>query len=563
MRMHRPIAAALTALTLAGCSGGTAGPTTLAPLTVPDVSAPTTIPRTGDPVDELEKVPVEPGEVIDSLDKAYAAVVRIKADGEFVHPVGLDLPASELVAGRGSGFSIGDNVVVTLSQVVAGSTTVEVFVDGEDEPRTGTVRAVDECGGVALVAVDGEPLPVLQWYDEDRVRTGLPVFSAGYPAIESTYGPEGEFLQSGGYIEDETTPAATSWADPGLLVTYTAPAMVGMYGGPLLDESGRVVAVIGARDQGLFRQRNNALFAGLVIPAVDRLLTVPQTVAGLGINMQAVETDTGLAGLWVAAVASGSFAERSGLKAGDLITGFGNPGTFAYGAPEVSGYCRTVRAAQNKGNLASQRIDFARYDNGDRYSTAVGSAARVTVAGPGTPGAPYGWASNDGYTDVTLDEFKFVGLDLPVAWGDRRSAPVAVDQVAGSFLLATTKVRQFETADRTVPGARAKATSAYRPERYDLDALLARAVAEAGVEADCDDPVDVTVDPTKFASPVARVVEYANCGERDTRYTIAVGHLTRINTPGAGFTIEVQTVHAAMHPLALELVRRAKVTGWP
>lgn len=538
---------------LVACGGGDTASDTVTPITVPTpVSSASNTGNTAPTTTATDNRPA-PGETVRSLDDAYSAIVRVTARGTFVHPVGLDLPPGEPIAGYGSGFSIGDNIIVTVAQAVVGASEVSISVPGEDTDRIGIVRGVDECGGVAVIDVDGPPLPVLSWYDDDRVRTGLAVFSAGYSAVESSYGAAGAYIQAGGYVDAEASSAATSWSDPGLLVTYSAPAYAGMHGGPLLDAQGRVVAVIGARDRGVFASMNNGLFAGFVVPMLQRLVDGDSVAAGAGINLQAIETDTGLAGMWVAAVHPGSLAEQSGVVAGDLLTTVGDTGAFTFGSPDVSGYCRTLRSA---GGAAGVRVELARYGTGDRFTGTFGSSVRQVHTGTGEPGAPYAWVGDDTYASLPTDAFAHIRLDVPLSWNQRRTAPVAVDQLSSSFFLAADNVADFEAGLRTAAGVRARSSAAYRSEAYTTDALMSRVVSEAGL-ADCTASEDIALDELTFATPIQRIVQYSGCSG-DTWYTIAVGQ-----GAAGGFTIEVQTIHAAMHPLALELLERAVIDGQP
>ncbi|MCA9100017.1 MAG: trypsin-like peptidase domain-containing protein, partial [Planctomycetales bacterium] len=124
------------------------------------------------------------GGAISSVDDAKQATVRIVATGSFVDPsVGLQLNA----AGSGSGFIIDPSgIVVTNNHVVTGAATLEAFVGGNSKGVPAKVLGVSECADLAVIDLEGEGYPYVQWYD-GNIDVNLEVRAAGFPLGDPEY----------------------------------------------------------------------------------------------------------------------------------------------------------------------------------------------------------------------------------------------------------------------------------------------------------------------------------------------------------------------------------------
>ncbi|QQS26046.1 MAG: trypsin-like peptidase domain-containing protein [Actinomycetota bacterium] len=117
------------------------------------------------------------GAAVSSLDDVLSATVRIDTRGALVDP---EIGAFEFSGGGGSGFFIDPSgIAVTNNHVVTGVAALEVYVGEEDEPRT-QVLGVSECSDLAVIDVEGDGFPYLEWYDGE-IRAGLDVYAAGTP----------------------------------------------------------------------------------------------------------------------------------------------------------------------------------------------------------------------------------------------------------------------------------------------------------------------------------------------------------------------------------------------
>ncbi|MEZ4676896.1 MAG: trypsin-like peptidase domain-containing protein [Caldilineaceae bacterium] len=171
---------------------------------------------------------------VDTLADVRGAVVQIEAVGTFVDPAeGMQLNA----AGRGSGFIIDPSgIAVTNNHVVTGGGLYKVYVDGEDEPRNAKVLGVSECADLAVIDIQGDGFPYLDWYQE-RIRVGLDVYAVGFPLGDP------EFTMTRGIVAKERADGETNWASVDRVIQHDATINPGNSGGPLVNADGQVVAV--------------------------------------------------------------------------------------------------------------------------------------------------------------------------------------------------------------------------------------------------------------------------------------------------------------------------------
>jgi serine protease Do len=236
---------------------------------------------------------------------------------------------------RGSGVVVADGRVLTNAHNLRGDEVTVTFRDGRSE--RGKVLGIDPDGDLAVIDVATTGATALAWSDAEAtigdVVFGLASTGAGparvtagtISAIEQTFrGPGGSRI--GGSLE------------------HTAPLASGSSGGPLVDGSGRILALntnrigegfyLARPADAAFRERVDALSRG---ESVSRprlgIAVAPSIVArrlrrsvGLG------ERD----GLLVRGVEDGSPADRAGIREGDLLVeAAGRPLTDADSLPAI------------------------------------------------------------------------------------------------------------------------------------------------------------------------------------------------------------------------------------
>jgi len=219
---------------------------------------------------------------------------------------------------RGSGVVIADGRVLTNAHNLRGDEVTVTFGDGRS--TRATVLGVDPDGDLAVVEVDTNGAIALAWSDSDAsvgdvvfglasTGTGSVRVTAGtVSAIEQTFrGPAGSRI--GGSLE------------------HTAPLAGGSSGGPLVDGSGRLVAINTNRiGEGFYlarpadaalRERVDALARGESVsrPRLGIAVAPSMVARRLRRSVGLDERD----GLLVRGVEDGSPAARAGIREGDLL----------------------------------------------------------------------------------------------------------------------------------------------------------------------------------------------------------------------------------------------------
>ncbi|MEJ2012380.1 MAG: trypsin-like peptidase domain-containing protein [Anaerolineales bacterium] len=374
----------LIVLVLAGCSSGTE-PTEA---TSPATEAP---------------VPTVSG-AVSSLEDVREATVLIEATGTFVDPeMGMMVNA----AGSGSGFIIDPSgIAVTNNHVVTGAALLKVWVAGEDEPRNARILATSECSDLAVIDIEGEGYPYLEWHPGD-VDVGLEVYSAGFPLGDP------EFTLTKGIVSKAKADGESSWASVDAVIEHDATINPGNSGGPLVDSSGRVVGVNYAEAIST----NNQYFAikGADAQPIIARLRQGENVDSIGVNGVAILTDDGsLSGIWVSSVASGSAADKAGIKPGDIITTM--EGLVLATDASMADYCDILRT---HGTDATLSIEVLRYATGELLDGQI-NGRELSSAGSvaGQPGGGTGSTdSAPGYMTVYDDE-NVLMLSIPDSWTD-------------------------------------------------------------------------------------------------------------------------------------------------
>ena len=390
-----------TTLVIAAC-GGDGGEATTQPTTTTSNAT-----STSDGVDKPSK---EAGGAVDSLEDVRGAIVRIVAEGSFSDPeVGQQYNA----AGSGSGFFVSsDGVAVTNNHVVTGAAFLQVYVDGEDQPRNARVLGVSECSDLAVIDVEGDGYPYLEWYEDD-IDVGLEIYAAGFPL-----GNE-EYTLLDGIVSKQDADGESDWASVDSVIEHSADTLPGNSGGPIVTADGKIVAVNYAGDGAGQAFGIGRAEAQKVLPT----LIDGEDVTSIGINGQAL-TDGTSAGIWVASVASGSPADLGGVKGGDLVTLI--EGLIPATDGTMADYCDILRS-HAPGDPLSIEVYRSADDaflegtlNTDRaldFSFSFESTLEDDVPDQGgdDPGPVAGYDSYDTITDAN----NTLTVDVPSPWTDR------------------------------------------------------------------------------------------------------------------------------------------------
>jgi serine protease Do len=398
------------------------------------------------------------GGAVGSLEEVKSATVQIVAKGSFRDPqVGMVVNA----AGAGSGFIIDPSgLAVTNNHVVTGAALLEVYIGGDTEAHNAKVLGVSECSDLAVIDIDGEGFPYLEWYDGD-ITAGMDVYAAGFPLGDP------EFTMTKGIIAKEKAAGDTPWSSVERVIEHDATINPGNSGGPLVTEDGKVVAVnyLKSAASQFVAAQYFAIERSAALEVIDRL-KVSEDVDSIGINGEAVSDGESLWGIWVASVKSGSPADVAGIKPGDILVTLED--LVLATDYTLSSYCDILRTHDptdvmnievlrfdtmeylqgqlNGRPLEAQNISSERSTTDETASTDSGPAPTPTIASYGC------------FTSVT-DDYNSIQVDVPCHWNDVDGRAWKFgDENIGPSIWASTDVEKFNTT-WTTPGVKFNVTS--------------------------------------------------------------------------------------------------------
>jgi serine protease Do len=350
---------------------------------------------------------VPPSGAVTSLEDVQGAVVQIQAEGTFVDPeIG-----QYMGAGRGSGFIIDPSgLAVTNNHVVTGAALLKVWIGGDtSKSYNAKLLGVSECSDLALIDIEGEDFPYLDWYQQP-IKVGLDVYAVGFPLGEP------EYTLTRGIISKESAGGETDWASISSVIMHDATINPGNSGGPLVTSDGKVVGVN-------YRTRPDqdqyfAIGREIAVPIIETLKT-GQDVDSIGVNGVAVRSDDGsISGIWVSSVKAGSSADQAGIKGGDILLRLQDfplalDGTFTE-------YCNIIRTHNPGDTIAVEVLRFATNEvlegqlNGNALtqSYTFGDSADTGEDDPNGDPGPTGDATTSDYVAVS-DSYGALYIEVP------------------------------------------------------------------------------------------------------------------------------------------------------
>ncbi len=453
----------VAALVAASCGGGgddssdTTTAATSAATTAPsDTAAPTTAAAETTAPETTE--PAAAGAAT-SLEEARGAIVQIVATGTFEDPVE---GTQSNVPGSGSGFIIDPSgIAVTNNHVVTGAATLEVFIEGEDDSVNARVLGVSECSDLAVIELDGDDYPFLEFNDEP-LSAGQEIFALGYPLGDP------EYTVLDGVVSKEDAGGESSWASVDAVIEHSADTLPGNSGGPIVDPDGAVVAVnYAGNDSG------QSFAIGLDVASdVIAELQAGNDVDSIGINGEAF-TDGVNSGIFVYSVDSGSVADQAGVQPGDLITSL--EGLIMGIDGVMKDYCDVLRSNNPDDTL---NIELFRPSEGQAYSGQINGRALEPITsfaadlGDEVADSDPGTEPVAGYTDYTFvtDDSGSIEVSVPVEWSDVFGEPwVFEGNEIGPAVNAAPSIEAWQTGWAT-PGVFVGASSTLG---VDVDGMLA------------------------------------------------------------------------------------------
>jgi serine protease Do len=381
--------------------------------------------------DETDEPQLPESGAVSSLEDAKKAVIQIESQGTFINP---DFSVSYNTAGFGSGFIIDPSgIAITNNHVVTGSALLKVWIGGDtNKTYNARVLGVSECSDLAVIDIDGEDFPYLEWH-EGPINVGLEVYAAGFPLAEPQY------TLTNGIVSKEQAGGETSWASLDYVIEHDATINPGNSGGPLLDNEGKIVGVnYRGRDTGQFF----AIDRDLAQEAIAQL-SEGNDVESLGVNGEAFLSDT-FSGIWVYSVESGSPADQAGITGGDIITTLENLVLATDGT--MSDYCDVIRSHSQDDTLNIEVLRYATSEilvgqiNGRELEASVSFAENVD---PEVIEDVENTGTYSGYVSVS-DDYGGIQMDIPVEWTDVNGSNwTDGDETIGSAISAAADLEAY------------------------------------------------------------------------------------------------------------------------
>ena len=299
----------------------------LLPSSETEPSSSTNVSSNTTPIDPHGSIPISenPGPDLPSLADVVAQVKPsvVAINTEITSFDLLNRPYTQ--EGAGSGWIIRDDgIVITNNHVVEGAESITVTLD---DNRTFSVISVftDPLSDLAVLKINAQNLPTATVGNSSQLRVGDWVVAIGNSLGQGIRATQG--IVSRQEVSLEVGQGQTLYG----LIETDAAINPGNSGGPLVNMSGEVIgitsvkiAMVGVEGVGYGISSNEAT------PIIEDLITTGYVVRPwLGVSLYTVDQYViqryELAvdkGAFIVSVASGSPADKAGLKVGDVITQF-------------------------------------------------------------------------------------------------------------------------------------------------------------------------------------------------------------------------------------------------
>lgn len=221
--------------------------------------------------------------------------------------------------GVGSGVIFSsDGYIITNNHVTEGAELITVTLSDGTEYQAKLVGA-DKDTDISVIKIEAENLRAAEFTTIEEVKVGEIAIALGSP-----FG-----------LQESVTQGVISAIGRDLSVSYDSMPMVdllqtdaainpGNSGGPLVNSTGQVMGI----NTIIFSSSGSSSGIGFAIPSdtavniAEQIITYGKAkIPFIGVEMGA-DNESGIKGVYISNIISGSAAEEAGLESGDIITGF-------------------------------------------------------------------------------------------------------------------------------------------------------------------------------------------------------------------------------------------------
>ena len=233
--------------------------------------------------------------------------------------------------GSGSGVIIRpDGYIVTNNHVVSSASKVEVTLNN-NKTFEATIVGTDPVTDVALLKIDAEGLPSIEFGDSDKLRLGEWVLAIGSPLGEQLRG-----TITAGIVSAKGRSMQQSRDEFRIesFIQTDAAVNPGNSGGALVNKAGELVGINTAimSQTGAYSGYSFAVPSNMVKKIVSDLIDFGNVRrALLGVTMQAIDDEiakdlklSSMNGVYIKEVVKGSAADKAGMKEGDVLIAIDN-----------------------------------------------------------------------------------------------------------------------------------------------------------------------------------------------------------------------------------------------
>lgn len=228
--------------------------------------------------------------------------------------------------GSGSGVIIrSDGYIVTNNHVVQNATKVEVTLNN-NKTYEARVIGTDPATDVALIKIEADNLPSIEFFDSDKLRLGEWVLAIGSPL-----GAELRSTITAGIVsaKGRSMPNYTGEFKIESFIQTDAAVNPGNSGGALVNKAGQLVGINTAiiSTTGSYAGYSFAVPSNIVRKVVSDLIdfgSVKRAVLGVTISQVTQEIAdkmklSSLEGVYINEVAKGGAADKAGITKGDVV----------------------------------------------------------------------------------------------------------------------------------------------------------------------------------------------------------------------------------------------------